>query len=63
MPASQPTHAIGFSRILGFRDAMALGMSLSVPLVLVVMHRGGLRRGRLDPRPWPISWPFLSTYR
>ena len=38
MPERQSTHAIGFSRILGLRDAVALGLSLSFPLVVVVLH-------------------------
>jgi len=38
MTKTQRTHAIGFSRILGLRDSVALGLSLSIPLVLVVLH-------------------------
>ena len=38
MSIDQRTRAIGFSRILGLRDAVALGLSLSVPLVLIVLH-------------------------
>lgn len=38
MPEKQFTHAIGFSRILGVRDTVALGLSLSIPLVLVVLN-------------------------
>ena len=38
MPETQFTHAIGFSRILGVRDTVALGLSLSIPLVLVVLN-------------------------
>jgi amino acid transporter len=38
MPRTQSTHAIGFSRILGLRDSVALGLSLGIPLVIVVLH-------------------------
>ena len=38
MPEKQFTHAIGFSRILGVRDTVTLGLSLSIPLVVVVLH-------------------------
>lgn len=38
MTRTQRTRAIGFSRILGLRDSVALGLSLSVPLVLVVLN-------------------------
>ena len=38
MPEKQSTRAIGFSRILGVRASVALGLSVSIPLVLVVMH-------------------------
>ena len=67
MPASQPTHAIGFSRILGFRDAMALGMSLSVPLVLVVMTEAVFAAvGRSTPLAYllaiPLYIPLILSY-
>ena len=38
MTEIQRTHAIGFSRILGLSDSVALGLSVSIPLVLVVLH-------------------------
>ena len=67
MPASQPTHAIGFSRILGFRDAVALGMSLSVPLVLVVMTEAVFAAvGRSTPLVYllaiPLYIPLILSY-
>jgi len=38
MTETQRTHAIGFSRILGLWESVALGLSLSVGLVLIVLH-------------------------
>ncbi len=67
MPERQSTHAIGFSRILGLRDSVALGMSLSVPLVLVVMTEAVFAAvGRTTPLAYllaiPLYIPLILSY-
>ncbi|MGB5402145.1 MAG: hypothetical protein WBO71_18180, partial [Thermoanaerobaculia bacterium] len=67
MPKIQSTHAIGFSRILGLRDAVALGLSLGVPLVLVVMHEAVFAAvGRGAPLAYalaiPLYLPLILSY-
>jgi uncharacterized hydrophobic protein (TIGR00271 family) len=67
LPKIQSTHAIGFSRILGLRDAVALGLSLGVPLVLVVMHEAVFAAvGRGAPLAYalaiPLYLPLILSY-
>ena len=55
---TQRTHAIGFSRILGLRESVALGLSLSVPLVLVVMHEAVFAAAG-STAPWAYAVALL----
>ena len=67
MSRAQSTHAIGFSRILGLRDSVALGLSVSVPLLLVVSHRAVVAAaGRSTPVVYLLAallyLPLILSY-